>query len=227
MLGAVLLMLANGPVAAVFEDNDVPDAVLAEQRGGIRLPNGIDATWSVNTTTAVNGAVVLQTVVKVDEARRVSTFAPASGQIVNSPAGQTSTAGTGDMRVSYDAMNGIQISSSRNPSGLSVTSAANGQTGQLVDGLTEVDLPQVTDNGAIRQVGTGSAQAIELQGQDLRVVHFTGNALGTAISNSGSDRTIDTLTTVSLDLRNAGPDVLGSAMFRVENVAIEALSSRF
>ena len=62
---------------------------------------------------------------------------------------------------------------------------------------------------------------------DIRIVHLTGNAIGSAIANMGSDRAIDTQTTLSIDLRNAGPDVLGSTMLRVEDVGIGALTSRF
>jgi hypothetical protein len=62
---------------------------------------------------------------------------------------------------------------------------------------------------------------------DIRIFHLTRNAIGSAITNTGSDRAIDTHTSVSIDLRNAGPDVLGSAMLRVEDVALGALASRF
>ncbi|MDB5682360.1 MAG: hypothetical protein JWM75_58, partial [Sphingomonas bacterium] len=41
-------------------------------------------------------------------------------------------------------------------------------------------------------------------------------------ANTASDRTIDTTTTIGLDLGNVRPDLIGSSMFRVENVAVEA-----
>ena len=226
MLAAFLLLLANEPASAVFADPGVPDAVLAEQRGGVRLPSGIDVIWTVNTATSVNGAVVLQTVVKVDEGPlRISTYAPANGQAVASaPRDQVADSGIGT-RVTYDNQTGIMVT--QTPTiGVSISSEG---VDRPLAGLQQVNTagPVATDNGTIRQIAVGNTPAIELQSSDLRVLHLAGNALGTAVANTGSDRTIDTQTTVSLDLRNAGPDVLGSTYFRVENVAIEAMSSRF
>ena len=69
MSGLVLLLLAQvaapelPPIAAA----PVADPILAEQRGGFRLPSGIDVALSVQTQTAVNGAVLLRTVFQIDQ----------------------------------------------------------------------------------------------------------------------------------------------------------------
>ena len=42
-----------GPFAAA---SAVPDDVLAQQRGGIRLPGGIDVSLSIDTVTALDGS---------------------------------------------------------------------------------------------------------------------------------------------------------------------------
>ena len=227
MLAALLLLAQTG--ATVFEAADVPDEVLATQRGGIRLPNGIDATWSVNTTTAVNGAVVLQTIVRADQGGlQVSAYAPGDGQRVAGPDAQSPASSGAEPRVTYDSRTGISVRQAP-ATGISVSSGPSGDAGHALAGLEQVDASHAatTANGVIRQVNFGNSPAIELQGQDLQVLHLAGNALGTAILNSGSDRTIDTQTTVSLDLSNAGPDVLGSTFLRIENIAVDALSSRF
>ena len=65
-----------------------------------------------------------------------------------------------------------------------------------------------------------------MRSRAIRVADI-GGAFGSAILNSGSDRTISTATTVSIDLRNAGPEVLGSALLRIEDVAIGALTTRY
>ncbi len=50
MIGtAILLLQAVAAQAAPFQAPEVPNAVLATQRGGIRLPNGIDVTLSIDT----------------------------------------------------------------------------------------------------------------------------------------------------------------------------------
>jgi len=225
MIGTALLLLQAVAVhAAPFPSAEVPNAVLATQRGGIRLPNGIDVTLSIDTITAVDGSIVLQTVTKIDEgspATRV--FAPTNGEAVALPGGAANVANAVAPVVTYDRQNGIRVISG----GAIPVSLSNGgaRQSEAAEGLTAIDasMPVATDNGTVQQDMAG----VSLQGTDIRIVHLTGSAIGSAIANSGNDRAIDTLTTLSIDLSNAGPDVLGSAMLRVESVAVDAASMRF
>ena len=67
----VLLLLLAGQVAPLS------DAELARQRGGFRLPNGVDVALTVQTQTAVDGAVVLRTVFRADQgAPTLTVFTP-------------------------------------------------------------------------------------------------------------------------------------------------------
>ena len=223
---SVLLVLAAQTLGSPFTQAPLPDAVLAEHRGGLRLPNGIEANWSIDTRTAINGTVVLQTVVRIDTgAPQVAVYAPANGQPVALP-GQAGTAGGGGGQptVSYDRQSGLLVTSVTSPAAFTVT----GQPGRNgpIDGLRAIDprTPVATDAGTVRLAGTSG---VTLAGSDIRITHLTGNALGSAIINTGSDRVIDTQTTLAIDLSNAGPDVLGSAMFRVENLTFDALSGRY
>ena len=223
---------APDAVDAPFDEQRVPEPVLADQRGGIRLPNGIDVSLSIDTVTALDGSVVLQTVTRIAEGAPVVTaYAPEDGKPVKLE--QQGGAGTGSAAaqpsVTYDRQNGLTVTAGRPIVPIMVGQSEGGEAAQVAPGLQELDLTQsaTTPNGVVQAGGANGTGGVELQGMDIRIVHLTGNAIGSAIANSGSDRAIDTLTTLSIDLRNAGPDVLGSAMLRVEAVALGALTTRF
>lgn len=188
---------------------------------------------SIDTVTALDGKIVLQTVTRIAQgAPVVAAYAPADGETVALPASsQGAGAGTsaGQPRVSYDRQNGLTVSAGMPTIPLSVRSGNGEEATAIAPGLQSIDLAQsaTTANGVVQASAQGGIRGVELQGMDIRILHLTGNALGSAIANTGSDRAIDTQTTLSIDLRNAGPDVLGSAMLRVEDVALQAVGSRF
>lgn len=225
---SVLLLLAAQASAAPFAQAPLPDPVLAEHRGGVRLPNGIEANWSIDTRTAVNGAVVLQTIVRIDGGPpQVAAFAPAAGETVALPGQAPPSVAGGQPTVSYDRQTGLLVTSAANPATFTVTGGSS-QAGPIA-GLRPVDprASAATDAGIVGLAGAAGERGVTLTASDIQITHLTGNALGSVIVNSGSDRVIDTQTTLAIDLSNAGPDVLGSAMFRVENVTVDALAGRF
>ena len=224
--------LGTAHAAPAFEASTVPDSVLATQRGGLRLPNGIDLALAVQTQTAVNGAVVLQTVYAVDQGPATLTvYAPANGSVVpveNSGQPSVSAAPMTPI-VSYDPRTGLSVTQgySGMPVSVGVSKVQSG-TPSIPTGLVVVDQAggQQTSAGAVSLRSDGLLRTVTLTGSDFSVAHLAGAAFGSAIANSGSDRAIDTITSISIDLKNAGPDVLGSVFFRVEDVALGALASR-
>lgn len=212
--------------AGAIAEPPLPDAALAKLRGGIRLPSGVDVALSVQTQTSLNGNIVLQTVFQADRGpATVTAYAPRSGEVVAAPARdqQVATDTTGPI-VTYDARNGLTVTPG---AAIPVTAAAlSGAADTIPAGLAKVADGAVTDNGVIAESSRGSVRTVELQGADLRVAHLSGAAIGSVIANTGGDRTIDTLTNVAIDLRNAGPDTVGSAMFRVQDIALDALALR-
>lgn len=210
----------------------VEDAVLAEQRGGIRLPNGIDVSLSIETVTAIDGRIVLQTITRITEGSPVVTaYTPEDGTPV--PLAQQDNAAVGPQqhaapRVTYDRQNGLTVTTNMPVVPVTITSGEGGNAPNP-PGLRAIDLTgsATTPHGIVQLRDDGGIGGVELQGTDIRILHLTQSALGSAIANTGSDRAIDTYTTVSIDLRNAGPEVLGSAMLRVDDVALGALASRF
>ena len=229
LLAAQAVALAAAP-APDFSGSRLSDAELASLRGGIRLPNGIDLALTVQTQTAINGAVVLQTVYAIDKGpAQLTVYAAPQGNAAAPAAGQARTAPTAMTPVvSYDARTGLTVT--QGFGGFPVTVGTGGSAGSLkvAEGLEMVDpsaKPQ-TASGVVSADSAGLLQTVTLTGQDFSIAHLAGAAFGSAVANSGSDRTIDTITSISLDLGGAGPDVLGSAMLRVEDVALGALGSR-
>lgn len=220
----VLMLLAQDvPLAAV----SVPDAELATQRGGFTLPNGIDVALTVQTQTAINGAVVLRSVFRADQGPPTLTvYAPKSGQTVAADRVTTVGGTSGMPTVTYDGRGGLQVTPAAGGRGISVASGA--ASGAVPTGLAALAAggSVATDNGTVSQTARGGLQTAELRAADLSITHLAGTAFGSAIANSGSDRTIDTQTSVGLDLRNVDSTVLASAMLRVEDVATAAMLNR-
>ena len=228
MSGLLLLLLAQAAATPPIAAAPVADPILAEQRGGFRLPNGIDVALSVQTQTAVNGAVLLRTVFQIDQGSPTFTiYAAKPGETVAASAagGDTPVARTSTPIISYDRTTGLQVQPGAISSPLLVSAKPAAPTA-LPAGLTEVAAGAVTDAGAITDTTRNGVRTVSLNGADLTITHLAGNAFGSAIANSGSDRAIDTQTTVSINLSNAGPDVLGSAMFRVQDIALDAVAMR-
>lgn len=210
----------------------VADAVLAEQRGGIRLPNGVDVSLSIDTITAIDGRIVLQTITRITEGKPAVTAYVPEGDTAVPLAQQNEAPGSrqpqGAPQVTYDRQNGLTVTANT-PVVLATVTTGRNSSAPKYSGLQAIDLTgsATTPDGIVKLRDEGGIGGVELQGTDIRILHLTRNALGSAIANTGSDRAIDTYTTVSIDLRNAGPEVVGSAMLRVEDVALGALASRF
>lgn len=239
MIGGALLVLEAAvaqPAAAEaapgpFGVAALPEEVLAEQRGGFRLPSGIEVSLSIDTVTAIDGRVVLQTVTRMAESAPVVTvYAPRDDDpAVPAANGQAPAAQGAEPSVIYDPRNGVTVSATIPSVSVVMTKDAKNGEPAVLPGLHAVDLADatVTADGLVQRVGEGARNAVELRGADFSVMHFTGSALGSAILNTGDDRTILTSTTLSIDLQNAGADVLGSALLRVEDIGNLAVGSRF
>ncbi|WP_277979468.1 hypothetical protein [Sphingomonas phyllosphaerae] len=224
MSGAALMLLGLGQ--ALFGAlAPVPDATLAQERGGFMLPGGIDVALTVQTQTAVDGAVVLRTVFQASQgAPTLTVYAPRVGETVAAaPAVGAGSAGSRAPSVTYDTRSGFQVTPGTSASGIGVAAAG---AAAWPAGLEAV-VGGMTDHGVITQGQQGGTRTVELSGSDLTVTHLAGNVFGTAIANSGSDRVIDTETSVAIDLGAAGAELLaGSALLRVGEIAGAATAMR-
>jgi hypothetical protein len=144
-------------------------------------------------------------------------------------------------RGGFDLPNGLQImlavtTETRIDGQLSVRSSwqvANGapvltvqgrdpSTGQLVTLDPTVGGGVITADGVIRLQNGPDGARVLLNGTGIDVAHLAGRALGSVISNSANDRVVDVLTTVQIDIANASPELIGSALLRVDDIAANA-----
>jgi hypothetical protein len=63
---------------------------------------------------------------------------------------------------------------------------------------------------------------VTLAGDQIGISHLVGQSVATAILNAGNDRTIDTVTTIGIDLHDAAALTLGSAVLKVDALAADA-----
>lgn len=218
----------------VFSAPEVSDAELADNRGGISLPGGIDVSMAVETETSVDGNLLLRSVFKVDNgAPTLQVFAPSPGQVVPShpaPAGAAGTAVPGAVSVTFDRQNGVTIVSTGPVIAANVTVTTGGapqaDSGSPTANLQPLDL----SNGAVQAAGgqvsvqqLPTGPRIQLQGEGIDVSHVFGNAIGAVLINNANDRAIESATTIGLDLRNATPLNLGSSLLRIDDLAADAM----
>lgn len=229
MNAALLLLLAQAPASepAPLPAAPVGDPVLASQRGGFQLPNGIDVALTVQTQTALNGAILLRTVFQVDQgAPSLTIYAPKPGETVSagSSAVKASTNAAAPPTITYDRDAGLQVVQGIPRSSVSV-GVAGGTAEAVPGGLVQVAPGAVTDAGTVSEASHNGVRAVSLAGTDLTITHLAGDAFGSAIANSGSDRAIDTTTSVSIALGGTA-DTMGPAMFRLQDVALGSVAIR-
>jgi len=214
--------------ARPFMGERVPDDVLATMRGGFRLPSGIDVTLAVQSETSVDGLLLLRSVYRIDTgAPTLALFAPAPGQSVATEPATANAASNGGLAVMFDRSSGVVFVPGGGPRpSVSVTSGAS-PAAAANDGLSAIGIAPggsvETNGGTLRLVDTGSQLQARLDGMQIDVGHVFGQGFGTIIANSGNDRTIDTVTTISLGLNGTSPFNLGSAAMRVDGLAIDAV----
>lgn len=97
--------------------------------------------------------------------------------------------------------------------------------GNLVNLPVEPGGQAVGPDGTIKLVANGDSTRLTLNGKGTDVSHLLGNGYGSIVTNSVDGRTIDVATTIDLDLRSAMPSNLGSSLFRVETLSLDATQS--
>jgi hypothetical protein len=223
---------------AVDEENGWPDGEatavgddeLAEMTGKFTLPNGTELAMSVTSDTVINGQLALRTVLTVDQGSRLEVFGRQGGAAsepytMSGSVDQPITQATG-VSVMLDRRSGIQTVTptygvSASPNVATTPGAANDAAAQ---GLTLLPIhsggPAVaTAHGHVSLSTTDRGSQVTLAGDQLGVAHIVGQYIATAIVNSANDRTIDTVTNVNIDLRDASPYMVGSAMLRIDGLA--------
>jgi hypothetical protein len=207
------------------------DAELASVTGKFVLPNGVELALSVTSDTVVNGQLILRTVLTVDRTTQLQVFGR-TGQAAGTPyagnAGAAAAQTTG-VTIALDRKSGIQtltptFAISRAPS-VSVGGATQDPTSL---GLAAVPVvaggPAIaTADGAVSLQAVRGGSQVSFAGDQLAVVNLVGQSIASAVVNSANDRTLDSVTNVSVDARNLAPYQIGAAQMRVDLLVTDAI----
>lgn len=224
-----------------FDSAPVSDAELAGNYGKFIAPGGIDLAMSVQSDTAVDGQLVLRSVFTVDQGpARIQVYAPAPGTQGpsyqgNATVGQAqSGAGNPGLSVTVDRM-GANTSvqptfgaGSQAPNvavttgGQSVAATAAGNDGLVPVIATAGGGAVPTGAGAVSISSTSTGTRITLDALGLSISHLVGGATGTVVANTGNNRTIDTVTSMSIDVRNGDSLAIASSLMQVSGIATAA-----
>ncbi len=218
--------VAQMTAPAALDAPTVSDPELATMTGKFIMPNGGSLALSITSDTLVNGALVLRTVLTVDQATNLSVFgrtpdaaAAAAGDHAPDPAGNATAALTNGVSVLFDRRTGTQILM---PTVNAVRTADAGDHATPAElGIAPVTLSAggpgvVTPDGTISLAAVRNGSQVTLAGDRLDVVHLVGQSVATAVLNAGNDRTIDTVTTIGIDLHDAAALAMGSAAMKVD-----------
>ena len=209
----------------------VADRELAAMRGGMRLPNGLDVAIGIDIQTRIDGQLALHTSYESEGPNAgVRVFTDGYDNHDNPPAGS--------VVVTMPGPNAPTVIVDRSPTGTTIApggvTRADGLAVTLTDtgwptGAGEMQVPVVaggppvvTGPGAF-SLTEGSAGTIsKLVTATLEIDHLIGQATGVVVANTGSDRVIDTVSAVKIDVQGFSPAVL-SGVFDAQRAALEAV----
>jgi hypothetical protein len=226
----VPLVLVMAAPETVFAEPPIAEAELAELRGGFSTPGGLDIAIAVQTDTRVDGSLILRTVFRANEGpATLAAYAPQTDpSAVKTPVAIVAAEGGPSVNVMFDRSNGVRFvnGGAASPS-LSISTGAAEELGASPDGSAAIPLSQGgpaidVASGSLAIRSTGSGSRVNLQGPGLDVSHVIGSAFGSVIANSANDRSIETVTSIGLDISGATVANLGSALLRVDTLTTDA-----
>jgi hypothetical protein len=101
----------------------------------------------------------------------------------------------------------------------SAAPAASGSEQQVT--LTPNGAAQLTPSGSVQLTKDDNGSTVSLHGESFKIRHMIGNFTGSLVANSANNISIDTVTTVNVDLKNSTVPI-DNTMLRWEAVAIDA-----
>ncbi|MDD1453255.1 hypothetical protein NHF48_023630 [Sphingomonas sp. H160509] len=235
------MMLALALLSAAISSTDlsdqlpVPDTELATMRGGVLLPNGLNVAIGIDIQTRIDGVLALHTI--------YSSESPTSGVRIYTD-GTTSprTAATSQAVTTGGDNTGMTVLVSRSPTGTTITPSAGGgamtvnvvagPTSGWLDASGQTNVPVVANGPAISANAGAIALSINDQGTrvtfagpSIEVQHLVGQATGVVIANTANDRTIDTVSSINVNLVGLPADLLGGTLM-INRIAAEVASRR-
>jgi len=192
LFGAAAAAAAFVPAAAAqtapFEGaRVVADDGLASIRGGFELPNGMDIRLGITMDTLVDGRLVLSTVLTLDEVSHLMVYG-------GGHAGPQTT-GTAFLVPGPYGPSLIRFTQD--------TSFSRGSDGGQPLAISPNGDPVQTQWGTVRLEQTDTQSTVLFAGEGLDLRHMIGTTTGALVANTASDRVIDTMVTIDIDVRGS------------------------
>jgi hypothetical protein len=244
MLNAVVLLLAASAAEPEFtviaaprpwHVRPVPDQLLATMRGGMRLPNGLDLTLGIDLQTRVDGQLVLHTTYASEGAAQgIRVFYDGGADVQTPPATQTvatgATPGTPVLIVDRSPTGSTLVPTASAPA--TTVNLVSGDQSTWLNGVGQIEVPLTADGQSVR-AGPGdyslaqseAGTAVVLKSDDYEVQHLIGEATGVVLANTGSDRSIDTVSSINVDIARLPTSLLASG-FAAQRAALEWVLAR-
>ncbi|WP_375195709.1 hypothetical protein [Sphingobium sp.] len=190
LLPGIMALLSLAPAPAHAEPFAqapiVADTRLGDIRGGFLLPNGMDIGLGVTVDTLIDGRLALSTMLSIDDTSHLTVYTG------------------GDMR-RQASVTGIRVSG---PDGSSLVRITQGAGPSPVSGGQPIALlpngaPVATRWGTVQLSQSDAQSTVLLTGDGIELRHMIGSVTGALVANTVSDRVIDTMVTVDLDIRHS------------------------
>ncbi|WP_019831042.1 hypothetical protein [Sphingomonas sp. PR090111-T3T-6A] len=208
-----IVVKAPAPAPAVFDSPRVPDSELSEMRGGFNLPDGLDIAIGIDVQTRIDGALALHTVYN-SEGPDAGIHAYSGDNGPASSSGGTSVPGTAagaSVSVSRSASGATVVSTPSTPAVTIASNASPASTGGNALPLTANGAPVQTASGSYSLSSTDRGDVVTYAGPSIEVQHLIGQATGVVIANTANNRTIDTASTINIDMQNVPVAAISSA----------------
>jgi len=225
------------PAPRPYDAPRLPDPALAELRGGISLPNGLQVAIGIDIQTRVDTVLVLHTVYASD--------GPTAGVRVYTEAVDPGRVAPGTVVVRNPGENwGPSVVVTRTPAaGTSIVpgpasspAAVNlveADPGSWLNGIDQTPIPldangapTLRHEGSLRLTADANGSVVQLETSDLQVRHLIGQATGTAIANTGNDRAVETISSVNIDLQGGAPLAALAGAFVADRIALDVMGNR-
>jgi hypothetical protein len=233
LIASALAAAALPPPAAARDIAPVPDRELATMRGGVLLPNGLNVAIGIDIQTRIDGVLALHTIFSSEAPGGIRVYT--DGTTSPSQAPGTVAVSAGDPSwptvVVSRTSAGTSVSAPTDSSSPAVNVLAGPASGWL-DASGQTAVP-VTANGpavaaapgTIRLVSDDRGSQVTLVTPTTEVRHLVGQATGAVIANTANDTSIDTVSTINVNLLGVPATMLGGILM-VNRIAAEAAGRR-
>ena len=199
---AVLPLAPAAAQSGPFDSaRSVADDKLDEVRGGVLLPNGMDIGLGITVDTRIDGHLVLSTVLTMGDVTHLSVYTggDAQGQTTATVLLVPGPSGPSLVRITQDA------------------SSLPAVSGRQPIAVTPNGAPVETQWGTVQLAQSDTQSTVVLAGEGVELRQMIGAVTGALVANTGSNRVIDTMVTVDLDIRHSAIPT-GAMMLRLDSL---------